>query len=154
MSEDRSAEIWFYHLERSTLDQVLPELLDRTLQRGWRALVRVADPDLMESLDERLWGWREDSFLAHGRADQPHAERQPILMTSAAANVNGAQALFIVDRSDMDASEPFERCFIIFDGRDEESLQHARERWKTLRAAGADLAYWKQTEQGRWEKAA
>ena len=154
VSDAGSGEIWFYHLERSTLDQVLPELLDRTLQRGWRALIRVGDPGLMEQLDERLWAWREDAFLAHGRSDQPHAERQPILLTSDAANGNGAQTLFIVDRSDMDASEPFERCFIIFDGRDEESLQHARGRWKTLKEAGADLAYWKQTEQGRWEKAA
>lgn len=149
-----SAEIWFYHLERSTLDQVLPELLDRTLQKGWRAQVRISDPVLMEQVDERLWLWRDDAFLAHGRADQPHAERQPILLTAQAANPNGAQALFIVDRSDMDASEPFERCFIIFDGRDEESLHHARERWKALKQAGANLAYWKQTEQGRWEKAA
>ena len=154
MSQDRSGEIWFYHLERSTLDQVLPELLDRTLQRGWRALIRVADPALMEQIDEQLWAWRDDGFLAHGRADQPHAERQPILLSDGGAGANGAQALFIVDRSDLDASEPFERCFVIFDGRDDEALKHARERWKTLKSAGADLAYWRQTEQGRWEKAA
>lgn len=154
MSEDRSGEVWFYHLERSTLDQVLPELLDRTLQKGWRAQVRISDPGLMDHVDERLWAWRDDAFLAHGRADQPHAERQPILLTSDATNANGAQALFIIDRSDMDASEPFERCFIIFDGRDEEALLHARERWRALKSAGASLAYWRQTEQGRWEKAA
>src|SRR5690606_19444281 len=79
VSEDRSGEVWFYHLERSTLDQVLPELLDRTLQKGWRAQVRISDPGLMDHVDERLWAWRDDAFLAHGRADQPHAERQPIL---------------------------------------------------------------------------
>jgi hypothetical protein len=39
---DSSGEIWFYHLERSTLDQVLPELLDKTLQRGWCARVRIS----------------------------------------------------------------------------------------------------------------
>lgn len=154
MNEDRSGEIWFYHLERSTLDQVLPELLDRTLQRGWRALVRIGDPHLMDHVDERLWAWRDDAFLAHGRADQRHAARQPILLTSGADNANGAQALFIIDRSDMGAPEPFERCFVIFDGGDEESLHHARERWKALKSAGANLAYWRQTEQGRWEKAA
>ena len=35
-------EIWFYHLERSTLDQVLPTLLEKTLERGWRALIKSA----------------------------------------------------------------------------------------------------------------
>lgn len=151
---DSSGEIWFYHLERSTLDQVLPELLDRTLQRGWRARVRVADPDLREHIDERLWTWRDESFLAHGLADQPHAERQPILLTAGNENLNRSQALFIVDGSEMSPNEEFERCFIIFDGRDDTALTTARERWKTLKGQGATLAYWKQSDEGRWEKAA
>jgi len=149
-----TGEIWFYHLERSTLEQVLPALLDRTLQRGWRARIRVADPDARAAIDEQLWTWRDDSFLAHGLSDQPHAERQPILLTAGAENPNGSQALFIVDGSDMSPTEEFERCFIIFDGRDEVALHRARERWTSLKGAGASLAYWKQSDAGRWEKAA
>lgn len=151
---EASGELWFYHLEQSTLDQVLPELLDRTLQRGWRARVRVADADQRRDIDERLWTWREDSFLAHGMAGEPHAERQPILLTGDDENLNGSQALFIVDQSDMSLTEEFERCFIIFDGRDEVALTTARARWKTLKDQGAKLAYWKQSAGGRWEKAA
>lgn len=151
---DSSGEIWFYHLERSTLDQVLPELLDRTLQRGWRARVRVADADQRRDIDERLWSWRAEVFLAHGLADEPHAERQPILLTADAANLNRSQALFIVDGSDMSLKEEFERCFVIFDGRDDTALATARGRWKSLKEAGANLAYWKQSDEGRWEKAA
>ena len=153
MAEPASTEVWFYHLERSTLEQVLPELLDRTLKRGWRAQVRVADERLRDEIDERLWTWRDESFLAHGRADQPHAERQPILLTASSENLNGAQALFIVDGSELGTTEDFARCFIIFDGRDETALNGARERWKSLKAQGADLAYWKQTDEG-WQKAA
>ena len=147
-------EVWFYHLERSTLDQVLPELLDRTLQRGWRACVRVADADQRREIDERLWTWRAEAFLAHGLADEPDAERQPILLTADDANLNRSQALFIVDGSDMSLKEEFERCFIIFDGRDETALATARARWKALKEAGANLAYWKQSDEGRWEEAA
>lgn len=153
MSGD-GTEIWFYHLERSTLDQVLPELLHKTLQRGWRALVRIADPARMDEIDEHLWTWREESFLAHGRAGQDHADRQPILLSQTGENPNGAQALFMVDQSDMGSVEGYERCFIIFDGRDDTALNHARERWKTLKGQGANLAYWKQSDEGRWEKAA
>lgn len=154
MASAAKPEIWFYHLERSTLDQVLPELLDRTLQRGWRALVRVVDLRRLEDIDERLWTWREDSFLAHGRADQDHAERQPILLTQSTENPNGAQVLFIVDGAELDPTETYERCFIIFDGRDETALHAARERWRGLKARDASLTYWKQTDEGRWEKAA
>lgn len=146
-------EVWFYQLERSTLDQVLPELLDRTLQRGWRARVRVADADQRREIDEQLWTWREDSFLAHGMADDDHAGRQPILLTADSENLNRSQALFIVDQSDMTLNEEFERCFIIFDGRDEAALATARARWKALKDQGANLAYWKQSEAGRWERA-
>jgi len=147
-------EIWFYHLERSTLDQVLPTLLEKTLERGWRALVKASDARRLEEVDDRLWTYRDDSFLAHGRAGQPHAERQPVLLSETGENLNGAQALFIVDDAELGATEGFERCFIIFDGRDESALQHARERWRTLKERDEALAYWRQTEVGRWEKAA
>ena len=152
-----TGEVWFYHLERSTLDQVLPELLDRTLKRGWRAQVRVSRPQLMDQIDERLWTWRDDAFLAHGRADAEHAGRQPILLTAVGdqngMNPNGAQALFIVDDAEIGELEGWTRCFIIFDGQDDVALTGARERWRTLKAAGADLAYWKQTDEG-WLRAA
>ena len=146
-------EIWFYHLERSTLDQVLPGLLEKTRERGWRALVRAADT-LLDDIDERLWTYRDDSFLAHGRAPGPQAARQPILLTSEFENPNGAQALFILDQSELGDTKGFDRCFIIFDGRDEAAVAAARVRWKTLKDAGAELAYWKQSPEGRWEKAA
>jgi DNA polymerase-3 subunit chi len=147
-------EVWFYHLERSTLDQVLPELLERTLARGWRAVVRVSDPHRLSTLDDGLWTWRQDSFLPHGLDEGPEAARQPIVLTQGGENSNAAQALFIIDEADIGATAGVERCFVVFDGRDDVALGGARERWKTLKAAGANLAYWKQTEQGRWEKAA
>lgn len=153
MSESNS-EIWFYHLERSTLDQVLPGLLEKTRERGWRALIHSTDIRLLDDLDERLWTWRDDSFLAHGLASRPAAERQPILLTDSLENLNAAQALFIVDGSETGDTKGYERCFIIFDGRDEAALTGARTRWKSLKDQGAALAYWKQSPDGRWEKAA
>ncbi|WP_312733543.1 DNA polymerase III subunit chi [Brevundimonas sp.] len=147
-------EIWFYHLERSTLDQVLPTLLEKTLERGWRALIKSAHSHRLDAIDETLWTFRDESFLPHGRADQPHAERQPVLLSETGENLNGAQALFIVDDAELGATEGFERCFIIFDGRDETALQQARGRWKALKDQDATLSYWRQTDEGRWEKAA
>ena len=154
MMSDARPEIWFYHLERSTLDQVLPGLLEKTRERGWRALVRAADERLLDDMDERLWTYRDDSFLAHGRAYEPEAARQPILLTNSVENRNDAQALFILDHAELGDTKGFDRCFIIFDGRDEAALTAARVRWKTLKDAGANLAYWKQSPEGRWEKAA
>lgn len=147
-------EIWFYHLERSTLGEVLPGLLDRTLDRGWRALVRAPDDGRLDEIGQGLWAWRDDSFLAHGSAAAPHAERQPILLSASGENLNGAQALFIVDGAELGETEAYQRCFILFDGRDDQAVAAERVRWKALKEAGANLAYWKQSPEGRWEKAA
>lgn len=151
---DAKTEIWFYHLERSSLDQVLPGLLEKTLQKGWRALVRVNDERTLDDLDEMLWAYRPDSFLPHGRAGEEFSDRQPVLLTESGENLNEAQTLFIVDESELGGTEDFERCFIIFDGRNEYTVQHARNRWRGLKDSGLELQYWKQDEEGRWARAA
>ena len=75
-----SGDLWFYHLERSSLDEVLPELLEKTLARGWRALVRSPDAKRREAIDQLLWTWRDDSFLPHGQVEAGSPERQPVLI--------------------------------------------------------------------------
>ena len=92
-----SCEVWFYHLERSTLDAVVPELLERTLAKGWRALVRASSQEMLEHLDRWLWAYRDDSFLAHGLEGEPAAARQPVLLTLGAENTNEAQALVLIE---------------------------------------------------------
>ena len=94
---DVTCEVWFYHLERTSPDAALPELLEKTVARGWRALVRATTPETLDHLDRWLWTWRDDSFLAHGRAGEPEAARQPVLLTLEDDNANGAQALFLVE---------------------------------------------------------
>ena len=147
-------EIWFYHLERSSLEQVLPELLERTLSRGWKALVRTGQAERIDHLDGWLWSWRDDSFLPHGVATEPMAERQPVLLTTALDNPNEAQALFLIDGADPGDLTPHERCILIFDGRDDAALKTARSRWKIFKDAGLPVSYWKQGAERGWEKVA
>jgi DNA polymerase-3 subunit chi len=145
-------EVWFYHLEQSGLDQVLPELLEKTLQRGWRALVRSSEPDRIEHLDGWLWTYRDDSFLPHAVADEPEADRQPILLTTTPDdNPNHADALFLIDGAQAGSLAGISRCIVLFDGRDEAALASARKRWKEAKAAGSPASYWRQAERG-WEK--
>lgn len=146
-------EVWFYHLERSALGEVLPELLERTLKRGWRAVVRTGAPDRIGPLDDWLWTYRDDAFLPHGLSEEPNAERQPVVLTSGLETPNGAQALFLVDGAELGSLEAFERCVILFDGADGAALSEARARWREVRATGAPAAYWRQTASG-WEKQA
>lgn len=146
-------EVWFYHLERTALEQVLPELLEKTLSRGWRARVRTAQPGRIDAIDTLLWTWRDDSFLAHGLVGEPFADRQPILLGDGVDNPNHAQALFLLDGDPGDLAG-YERCVVIFDGRDEPALQEARALWSRCRKAGHAVTYWRQSENRGWEKQA
>ena len=153
MTDASPCEVWFYHLERMTLEQVLPELLEKTLGRGWRAQVRSADSSRLEAMDTWLWTYRDDSFLPHGLERNTFADRQPILLTKAGDNTNpnGAQALFVLDGDPGDIAG-FSRCVVVFDGRDEDALQSARGLWSRYRKAGHGVTYWRQGESRGWEK--
>ena len=153
MSES-PCEVWFYHLERSGLDQVLPELLEKTLHRGWKALVRSPQVDRLDHLDSWLWAFKDDSFLPHGTDREPQPERQPVLLTTAAENRNAADALFLIDDADPGDISPYQRCIVLFDGRDETALAAARVRWKVFKSAGHPVSYWRQGQERGWEKQA
>jgi DNA polymerase-3 subunit chi len=144
-------EVWFYHLEQTALEQALPELLEKTLARGWKAVVRAREAGRIEHLDQWLWTYRDDSFLPHAPAGEPHAERQPILLTTGQENPNGAEALFLLDGAEPGPLDGYARAMVLFDGRDEAALAVARAQWSALKAAGAAMSYWKQQGRG-WEK--
>jgi DNA polymerase-3 subunit chi len=151
---ESACEVWFYHLERTSLDQALPELLEKTLARGWKALVRAGSRERIEHLDGWLWSYRDDAFLPHGRDDEPMADRQPVLITLGMENPNGADALFLIDGAEAGDIAGFARCVLLFDGRDEAAVAAARGRWSTFKAAGAVVSYWRQGEAGGWRKEA
>jgi DNA polymerase-3 subunit chi len=148
------SEIWFFHLERAGVETALCPLLEKCLHRGWRAIVRGTMPERLEVLDNALWTWREESFLPHGLAGRDAAARQPILLTQAKDNPNGAAILFLIDGAALDDLADYERVCVVFDGRDEAALAHARTQWKSAKDKGASLAYWKQAASGQWEKQA
>ena len=149
-------EIWFYQLQRRGLDQVLPNLVERVLQRGWRAVIQAATPERLAALDDLLWTFAEDSFLPHGSAKEGDGERQPVWLTLGDNKPNGARVRFLLEGV---AAAPFaqadyDRLIVIFDGRDEGFLADAREQWRNLRQINAKLAYWAETEEGGWRQQA
>ena len=89
-------EFWFYHLERQPLQAVLPVLVEKTLARGWRALLRFSTLERLETIDSALWTYRDESFLPHGSARDGHPGRQPAFLTLDDANPNGAAVLFLL----------------------------------------------------------
>jgi DNA polymerase-3 subunit chi len=148
------SEVLFYHLEHQPLEGVLPSLLEKSLARDWRAIVRAGSPERLEALDVDLWIYRDDSFLPHGTTEGGNASQQPVLLTLDNDNPNGAAVLFLVDGADFVEEDVYQRIVYLFDGRDDEALARARAGWKRAKAAGHAVTYWQQERSGRWVKRA
>jgi DNA polymerase-3 subunit chi len=146
-------EILFYHLQRQPLERVLPALLEKSLERGWRVVVQAASEERVEALDAHLWTFRDDSFLPHGTAREPQAREQPILLTVNDDNPNGAEVRFLLDGAPVPAdAAAYQRLVLIFDGEDPDAVETARARWGEAKAQGFDVTYWQTDEEGRWQR--
>jgi len=149
------AEVLFYHLTQAPVEVTLPDLLEKTLARGWRALVRCGSDAQRDRLDARLWLGGDTSFLPHGRAGGAHDSDQPVLLTTGADNRNDANILFTLDGAVLSTSEAakFTRVCVLFDGNDPERLGQARTLWSEVSKAGLPTKYWAQ-EGGKWQQKA
>lgn len=146
-------EILFYQLQNRALEQVLPSLLEKSLQRGWRVVVQAASDERIEALDAHLWTYREDSFLPHGTAQQAETSEQPILLTASGDNPNGATVRFLIDGAPIPEDiSAYQRVVLIFDGDDPDAVGLARERWRDAKDAGIEATYWQADENGRWQR--
>jgi DNA polymerase-3 subunit chi len=148
-------EAVFYHLLRKPLEKALPELLEKSYERGWRVVVQAGSDERVDALDAHLWTYNDSSFLPHGTARDSEAAAQPILLTTADHNPNGATVRFLIDGVPMppDAAS-YDRIVLLFDGEDDDAVAAARSRWSEAKAQGFDVTYWQPDEQGRWVKRA
>jgi DNA polymerase-3 subunit chi len=147
-------EVRFYHLLDQRLERVLPQLLEISLDRGWRVVVQAASDERIEALDAHLWTYRDDSFLPHGTRRDGNVVAQPIFLTSSEENPNGAGVRFMVDGAETSELSSYDRVVYLFDGRDAAAVAKAREHWKAAKDAGCTVTYWQQSSEGRWEKKA
>jgi DNA polymerase-3 subunit chi len=147
-------DVRFYHLTRTPLEAALPQMLEKTLERGQRAVVIAGSDDRVEALTVHLWTYRDRTFLPHGDKRDGFPGYQPIWLTAEDENPNGAEVLFLTDGARSANIGAFAVCAVLFDGNAPDALAEAREQWQAAKAAGHDVTYWQQTDRGGWEKRA
>jgi DNA polymerase-3 subunit chi len=147
-------DVYFYHLQNQPLEKVLPQLVEKCLERGWRCVVQTRSDERVTALDQHLWTWRDDSFLPHGSDKEANASEQPVLLTTSEVNGNAAQVRFFVEGASSEDINDYERAIHLFDGNDPDAVDNARVQWKTAQAAGHSVTYWQQDEAGRWQQKA
>jgi DNA polymerase III subunit chi len=146
-------EVLFYHLQDMTLENVLPPLLEKSLERGWRVVVQSTSEERSEALDTHLWTYRDDSFLPHATSRIGDAAEQPIVLIAEEGNPNRAHVRFLVDNAALPAdSETYQRLVLVFNGDDAEALAAARNAWTDCKARGFEVTYWQADERGRWQR--
>ncbi|MCK1710039.1 MULTISPECIES: DNA polymerase III subunit chi [unclassified Bradyrhizobium] len=146
-------EVLFYHLQNMTAENVLPPLLEKSLERGWRVVVQSTSPERADALDAHLWTYRDDSFLPHATWRVNDAAEQPIVLAFEEHNPNGAQVRFLIDNAAMPQDcQSYARMVLLFNGDDPDALALARSAWTDCKARGFDVTYWQADERGRWQR--
>jgi DNA polymerase III subunit chi len=146
-------EILFYHLQGQKVEAVLPTLLEKSLERGWKVVVQGSSEERIDALDAHLWTYRDDGFLPHGSWREQEAAQQPVLLTPNDGNPNAASVRFLIDGAPMpEDPQNYQRIVLLFDGDDEEAVAAARAHWTAVREKGLNATYWQVDGQGRWAK--
>ena len=152
--EDKAmTEVLFYHLQNMSLESVLPALLEKSLERGWRVVVQSTSQERADSLDAHLWTYREDLFLPHATWRAGDVQDQPIVLAVEEGNPNRANVRFLIDNAALPAdADAYDRMVLVFNGDDGESLASARGAWTDCKARGFEVTYWQADERGRWQR--
>jgi DNA polymerase-3 subunit chi len=146
-------EVLFYHLQNMTLESVLPPLLEKSLERGWRVVVQSSSEEHADTLDAHLWTYRDDSFLPHATWRVADASHQPIVLMAEPGNPNSANVRFLIDNAAFPADcASYERVVLVFNGDDADAVASARAAWTQSKAQGFDVTYWQADEAGRWRR--
>lgn len=136
----------------------MPGLLEKSLSRGWNAVVHLGSEDQVETMDAHLWTYREESFLGHGYLQDGAENLQPVWLTAQDENPNQAKIRFLSGGATIDDPKDYDRIVYIFDGHNNEAVEHARSRWKfhkdETENTGHEQTYWQQNPKGGWEKKA
>ncbi|MDD9901164.1 MAG: DNA polymerase III subunit chi [Alphaproteobacteria bacterium] len=151
-------EIRFYHMQTKTLEDTLPEIVEKALGRDYRAIIKTTTADQATTLDELLWTYDSKqgggSFIPHGAAPSDNAGDCPVWLTAENDNPNNANLLILTHGATAEDVSGFALCCEMLDGRNDDAIAAGRERWKRYKDAGHDVSYFQQTPEGRWEKKA
>ncbi len=144
----------FYHLTRSTEEDLIRILVTKAMGQGWRVMLRGTDDAALRRIDTRLWTEGDGSFVPHGMEGGPQDADQPLLIGKGTA-ANDAHGVILIGGAVAEAAEALalHRLWVLFDGADPDAVAGARLLWRRLTDAGVDAEYWSE-DSGNWVRTA
>jgi DNA polymerase-3 subunit chi len=144
-------EIRFYHTQRRSAEEVLPDLLSKALQKNMRVVCKLADDDRCRYYDDYLWRYQPQSFLPHGLESDDFSANQPIVLTTEDRASNQAKTLMVIEDAAVPDDLPYDLVCLVFDGQDQRQVQQARAQWSKFKSEdNVTLSYWQQQDNGQW----
>ena len=134
---------------------MLPTLLEKSLERGWRVVVQAASEERVEALDAHLWTYRDDSFLPHGTGARGGCGASSRSCSPSPTTIPTAPHVrFLIDGAPVPADAAgYERIVLIFDGEDPDAVARgarALERGQGERLRRRPIG--RPDEDGRWQR--
>lgn len=146
----KTTEVRFYHLQKQTLDQALPLILEKAVKTEKNVVVLLSNEIEVTRMNRHLWSYKPDSFMPHGCKKEGNAEKQPIWLTDKDENPNNAKILILTNGVQSEHMEDFDLCCEMLDGRSNKQVTQARERWKAYKEKDFNITYWMQSDNGGW----
>ena len=75
-------EVLFYHLEHQPLERVLPSLVEKTLERGWRAVVQAGSEERVEALGHAAVDLSGGELPAARHQSRRQSPPHPVFLTT------------------------------------------------------------------------
>lgn len=143
--------IQFYHLLSTSRARAVPKLMEKVLGSGARAVMLASDDATLKTMSDALWSNDPASFIPHGGVRDCQSSEQPIYLTLADENPNGAEILCVLDGSLPASVSTYSKLLDVFDGSNEDEVANARKRWAYYKEKGFALQYVKQQPGGGWK---
>ena len=113
------------------------ELAKRAFDSGQPALILARSIDQAEQLDEKLWEFDADAFVPHQIAGDDDDAITPVLIVP--PEITAPDRALVINLREDCAPGLFERVLEVVPADENERLG-SRNRWKTYKAAGFDVA--------------
>ncbi|BBL53536.1 DNA polymerase III subunit chi [Bartonella quintana] len=148
----KRVDIFFYHLMQSTLEDILPTLVERALAAFGRVTIQCVNKERRDAIDMHLWVYADEAFIGHGTECDQYPNFQPVFLTTGQENPNDSKIRFLIEGAICSDIDAYQRLVVIFDDNSDEQLNLVRAQWKKYKMENHNLIYWQQTEDHGWKK--
>jgi DNA polymerase-3 subunit chi len=142
-------QVDFWQYSQGPVERIVALIAERVIAGGDRLLVVDSNAERRAATSRALWEAKPESFLAHGEAGEPHAARQPILLSETYELANGAKVAVLADGEWRDPGSAFERVIVLFG---EDQAAPLRAVWRQFDARENVARGYFEQEAGKWVK--